>query len=336
MQALAATIGIAAACQALQVPRSCFYRAQQPVNSRALVLPARPTPARALAPLERERVRALLDSPRFRDQAPREVYATLLDEHTYLCSWRTMYRVLEEFQEVQERRNQMRHPIYVKPELVATAPNQLYSWDITKLLGPEKWVYYYLYVILDVYSRYVPGWMIAEAESAALADELIRATCAKQGIVPGQLTLHADRGAPMTSKTLAQLFTDLHVTESHSRPRVSNDNPYSEAQFKTLKYRPDFPERFGSAPDARGWAHAFFTWYNNEHHHTALGLLTPTVVHSGQAPRVLVERQQVLAVAYASHPERFVKGLPSAGALPETVWINRPQPVLELQPAVAH
>lgn len=333
---LSENIGIAPACQALRVPRSSFYRAHNPPVLKPTTVPVHPTPPRALSAAEKEPVRVVLNSERFQDQSPREVYATLLDESVYLCSWRTMYHVLDEHQEVQERRNQARHPAYVKPELVATAPNQLWSWDITKLLGPEKWMLYYLYVLLDVYSRYVPGWMIAEIESAELADELIATTCAKQGIVPGQLTLHADRGAPMTSKSLAQLLTDLGITPSHSRPRVSNDNPYSEAQFKTMKYRPDYPERFGSAPDARNWAHGFFHWYNHEHHHSALGLLTPAVAHHGQAPAVLAQRHCVLQGAYAAHPERFVKGPPVSGTLPTAVWINRPQPLIELPPATAH
>jgi putative transposase len=247
-----------------------------------------------------------------------------------------MYHILDENAEVRERRNQLRHPSYVKPALVATAPNQLWSWDITKLLGPEKWVLYYLYVILDVYSRYIPGWLIAERESAELAEELIATTCVKQGILRAQLTVHADNGAPMIAQSLAQLYSELGITPSHSRPHVSNDNPYSEAQFKTLKYRPDYPERFGSAPDARQWAEGFFTWYNHEHHHSALGLLTPAVVHYGQAAAVLAQRQAVLQAAYATHPERFVKGPPVPAGLPTEVWINRPQPILELQPLIAH
>ncbi len=334
VQALAQVVGTTAACDALGLPRSSFYRTTQPPTPKRATPTVHSPPPRALSAAEQAQVRDVLNSTRFQDQAPREVYATLLDEGLYVCSWRTMYRLLDATDEVRERRNQLRHPAYVKPERVATAPNQLWSWDITKLLGPEKWTYYYLYVILDVYSRYVPGWLLAERESAELADELITATCAKEGIALGQLTLHADRGAPMTSKTVAQLLLDLGVTESHSRPHVSDDNPYSEAQFKTLKYRPAYPARFGSAPDARHWAQAFFHWYNHEHHHSALGLLTPAVVHSGQASEVLGARQQVLAAAYAAHPERFVKGPPHPSALPKEVWINRPQPVLEL-PEVA-
>ncbi len=329
-------MGLAPACRVLTIPRSRFYPAPGPLVPPAARgdRPRSPSP-RALSPTEKAQVRAVLNSERFQDQTPREVYATLLDEEHYLCSWRTMYRLLDEWREVRERRNQLRHPAPVKPELVATAPNQLWSWDITKLRGPEKWKRYYLYVILDVYSRYVVGWLMAECESTALAQDLIAATCAKQGIAPGQLTVHADRGAPMVAKTMTQLLADLQVAESHSRPRVSNDNPYSEAQFKTMKYQPDYPARFGSLPDARQWAQSFFTWYNQVHHHSAIGLLTPTAVHHGQAPAVVAHRGQVLATAYARHPERFVKGRPVPMALPTTVWINRPQSVLAFQPSVA-
>jgi putative transposase len=324
---LASTIGIAAACEALDLPRGSFYRAQERVEPAAhSPAPARPPSPRALTATEKETVRAVLNSERFQDQAPREVYATLLDEARYLCSWRTMYRILAENQELRERRHQLQHPAYAKPELLATRPNQVWSWDITKLRGPVTWTYYYLYVILDVYSRYVVGWMIAACESEVLAQELIRETCAKQGIQPGQLTLHADNGSAMIAKSVAQLLIDLDVVKSHSRPHVSDDNPYSEAQFKTLKYRPDYPERFGCVLDARAWAQAFFAWYNQAHHHTGLGLLTPAVVHHGQAERVLQKRQQVLTAAYATHPERFVKHLPVPAQLPVAVWINPPKP----------
>jgi putative transposase len=318
---LSAHVGVSAACQSLGVPRSSFYRAQRPGQE----LKPRPTPQRALSQEEKVQVRDTLNSERFQDCSPRQVYATLLDEGTYLCSWRTMYRVLDEHQEVRERRNQLRHPGYSKPELLATGPNQLWSWDITKLKGPVKWTYYYLYTILDVFSRYAPGWMIADRESATLAEELISATCEKQGIQPGQLVLHADRGSSMRSKPVALLLADLGVTKTHSRPYVSSDNPYSESQFKTMKYRPDFPERFGSIEDARAWARSFFNWYNHDHHHTALGLMTPATVHHGQARQVTEQRQQVLQVAYAVHPERFVRGEPRPPSLPEEVWINKPQ-----------
>jgi len=287
---------------------------------------------RALSQDEKAEVRQVLNSERFQDSPVREVYATLIDEGRYLCSWRTMYRILAEHNEVRERRNQLRHPNYVRPELLATKPNQLWSWDISRLRGPVKWTYYYLYVLLDIFSRYVVGWMIAERESEELAQELIRATCAKQGIQPGQLTLHADNGSAMIAKSVAQLLIDLDVVKSHSRPHVSDDNPYSEAQFKTLKYRPDYPERFEGLADARMWAQTFFAWYNQEHHHTGLGLLTPAVVHHGQAEMMLHKRQQVLDGAYAAHPERFVKHPPVPAQLPTAVWINPPRPVGDTAP----
>jgi len=259
------------------------------------------------------------------DLAPAEVYATLLDEGRYLCSERTMYRVLAAHQEVRERRDQLRHPHYAAPELLARQPNELWSWDITKLLGPAKWTYFYLYVMLDVFSRYVVGWMVAHHESATLAERFIAETCARQSIDPGQLTIHADRGSAMTSKSVALLLADLGVTKTHARPHVSNDNPFSEAQFKTLKYRPAFPARFGSIQDARAHCHVFFPWYNTEHHHSGLGLLTPADVHQGVAEQRVAARATVLATAYAEHPERFPAGLPHPPARPVEVWINPPK-----------
>jgi len=250
----------------------------------------------------------------------------------YLCHWRTMYRVLAKHDEVRERRDQRRHPAYAKPELLATGPNQLWSWDITKLRGPRKWCHYYLYVILDVYSRCVVGWMIAGREDAALAEQLIAETCAKQGIEPGQLTVHADRGSSMRSKAVAQLLADLGVTKTHTRPYTATDNPYSEAQFKTMKYRPDYPGRFGCLPDARQWARWFFDWYNHEHRHSALGLMTPATVHYGQAEAVYEQRQQVLQAAYQAHPERFVHGQPTPPELPTAVWINPPTTTPDTDP----
>ncbi len=324
------------ACDALIVPRSCFYRTQKPVGATTSPARLKTSSPRALTGSEKETVLNLLNSDRFQDQAPRQVYATLLDDGIYACHWRSMYRFLAENQQVCERRHVLVHPPSPKPELVANQPNQLWSWDITKLLGPSKHTFYYLYVILDVYSRYVPGWLVANCESAQLAKELVMQTCEKQSIPFGQLTLHADHGGAMTSKPLALLLADLGVTKTHSRPHVSNDNPYSEAQFKTMKYRPDYPEFFGSLADARTWAQAFFQWYNHDHKHTALGLLTPAVVHYGQAETVLRARHTVLHQAYVAHPERFVKGRPSLAMLPPAVWINRPQPLLELQPEVLH
>lgn len=325
---LAQTTGMAAASRILNIPRSSLYRVRRAEQALVNVEPAakhqRPKPVRALSDEEKAQIRTVLNSERFTDQSPREVYATLLDEGIYLCHWRSMYRVLDEHQEVRDRRNQLRHPVYARPELLATSPNQLWSWDITKMRGPVKWTYYYLYVMLDVFSRYVVAWMLAERESAALAKELTAAACAKQGIEPGQLTLHADRGSPMIAKSMSMLMSDLGVNESHSRPHVSNDNPYSEAQFRTMKYSSHYPDRFGSLLDARAWCERFFSWYNQEHHHSGLHLLTPADVHYGRADEKLAQRQQVLQQAYAAHPERFVKGAPAIPNLAQAVWINPP------------
>jgi putative transposase len=268
----------------------------------------------------------ILHSDRFADQAPHQVYATLLDEGEYRCSISTMYRILDANTEVKERRNQLSHPVYQKPELLATAPNQVWSWDITKLLGPVKWSYFSLYVILDIFSRYVVGWMIAPAESAALAETLIREACDKQHIEKGRLTIHADRGSSMRSKPVAFLLADLGVTKTHSRPHTSDDNPYSEAQFKTLKYRPNFPERFGCIEDARSFCQDFFPWYNKEHRHTGIGLLTPEALHYGLADEVRAARAAVLQAAYEAHPERFVRKMPVPPVVPEAAWINKPKP----------
>jgi putative transposase len=313
-------LGIAPVCEALGLPKATYYRQLKP---RPPAAPRSPS-HRSLGAEERRAVLDVLHEPRFGDLAPAEVYATLLDEGRYLCSERTMYRVLAENAEVRERRNQLRHPKYKAPELLATAPNQLWSWDITKLLGPRKWTYFYLYVILDVYSRYVVGWMLAHRETAALAERLIRETCERQDIQPDQLTIHADRGTSMKSKPVALLLTDLGVTKSHSRPHVSNDNPFSESQFKTMKYRPDFPDRFGCIEHGRAHCGDFFPWYNNEHRHGGLGLLTPHDVHYGLAAARLQARDAVLTAAFAARPERFPAGAPSAGVVPTEVWINKP------------
>jgi putative transposase len=259
------------------------------------------------------------------DVAPIEVHASLLEEGIYLCSPRSMYRILTSNHEVRERRNQLRHPRHAKPELLATGPNQVWSWDITKLKGPRKWVYYYLYVLLDIFSRYVVGWMVAQSESGRLAQRLIEESCDKQNIQPGQLVIHADRGGPMISKGLGQLLADLGVDKSHSRPHVSNDNPFSESHFRTLKYRPAFPDRFGSPEDARATCRQLFNWYNDDHHHSGLAFLTPAVVHHGRADQVLEARHRTRLAAYALHPERFIGGPPRREALPGAVWINPPK-----------
>src|SRR4030095_16461588 len=314
-------LGIAPTCAALGLPRATYYRRRRPPRAT----PPRRRSPRALGEAERAAVLEELHTPRFVDLAPGECAATLLDEGTYLCSERTMYRVLAAHAEVRERRAQLRHPIYAAPELLARRPHEPGGWDTTKLVGPAKWTYFYLYVMLDVFSRYVVGWMAAHRESATLAEQFIRETCARQGIGRAQLTVPADRGSAMTSKPVALLLADLGVTKTHGRPHVSNDNPFSEAQFKTLKYRPEFPGRFGSIQDGRAHAHVFFPCDSTDHHHAGPGLLTPADVHHGLAEQRVAARATVLASAYAAHPERFPAGPPAPAALPTTVWINPPK-----------
>lgn len=320
-------LGVRGACEAVGVSQAGYYRRhrQSPPPTRPEPVPHRQRhQPRALSPAEQQAILDVLHSDRFADLAPAEVWAILLDEGVYLGSESTFYRLLRQAGEVRERRRQATHPAKAKPELVAHSPNEVWSWDITKLRGPAKWSYYYLYVILDIFSRYVVGWMVASRESATLAEELIRQTCAKQAINRAQLTIHADRGSSMTSKPVAFLLADLGVTQSHSRPHVSNDNPFSESQFKTLKYRPDFPGRFNSIEDARRHCQVFFPWYNDEHRHTGLGLHTPADVHYGLAEAIRDKRAGVLHAAYAAHPERFVRKPPEPPKMPGTSWINRP------------
>ena len=326
VMALTAKSGLtASACAALDLARASVYRARKRRLQPPPSSPARLAPPRALGPEERSRVLDLLRTPRFVDLAPAEIYATLLDEGVYLCSIRTLYRILAENGEVRERRDQRRHPVYHKPELLTEAPNQVWSWDITKLMGPAKWSYFYLYVILDIFSRRVVGWCVADAEDTALFKVLFDETFAKHDVPPGQLTLHADRGGPMKAKATAFLLADLGVTKSHSRPHTSNDNPFSEAQFKTLKYQPQFPKRFGCIEDARAFCRRFFTWYNQDHHHVGIGLMTPDQVHYGQANAVHAARQDVLAQAYQANPERFVRKAPVPPPMPTQTWINPPR-----------
>jgi putative transposase len=322
-------IGTKPACEALGVTRSTYYRRRVAKVRKSPTKP-RPTPARALAVPERKRVLTLLHSERFMDQSPGQIVATLLDEEKYLCSERTMYRILAAENEVRERRNQLRHPNYKQPELLATGPNRVWSWDITKLRGPIKWTYFHLYVVLDIYSRYVVGWLLAHRESTELAKRLVSESCAKQGIEAGQLTIHADRGAAMKSKGLAQLITDLGVDKSHSRPHVSNDNPFSESQFKTLKYRPEYPNRFGSFEDALAFCRRFFAWYNTQHRHSGIKMLTPEMVHYGQAEEILTKRHRVMLAAEVAHPERFVRGTPRPVQAPTAVWINPPRSLVAM------
>jgi putative transposase len=318
-------IGVRAACTAVGRPQANHYRRHRQSPTPARVPRQRRPQPRALGPQERDRVRELLNSPEFVDQAPRSAYYALLDAGVYLCSPSTMYRILHAHGEVHERRRQATHPARKKPELLATQPNQVWSWDITKLHGPAKWTYYYLYVIIDIYSRYVVGWMVADREHRELAEKLLADTIAKHGINPDTLTIHADNGSSMASKPVAFLLADLGVTKSHSRPHVSNDNPYSEAQFKTLKYRPDFPSTFGSLQDARAFCQRFFQWYNEEHYHSGVAWLHPVDVHYGQAAQVLDERASVLTEAHARYPERFVNKHPQPPRLVAEAWINKPQ-----------
>lgn len=324
VEVLAPDVGTKSACRALGISRAGLYR-RRAISATPRLVKKRSASPRALSEPEKQDVLETLHSERFQDMAPHEVYATLLDEDRYLCSIRTMYRILEENTEVKERRNQLRHPDYKKPELLATGPNQVWSWDITKLLGPVKWSYFHLYVILDIFSRYVVGWMVAPCESATLAKQLIGETCSKQNIQKEQLTIHADRGSSMKSKPVAFLMADLGITKTHSRPHTSDDNPFSEAQFKTLKYRPDFPDRFSCIEDARQFCRSFFPWYNNEHKHTGINLLSPTDVHHGEAESIIASRQIVLNTAYALHPERFVRKMPEHKPMQQAVWINPPK-----------
>ena len=329
-------IGTRKACLASGRPQATHYRRhrQSPAPERPK-RERRPQP-RALSAAERAEVRAVLNSPEHVDKAPATVYHDLLDSGAYLASVSTMYRILREHGEVKERRRQAVHPARVKPELLATGPNSVWSWDITKLHGPAKWTYFYLYVIIDIFSRYVVGWLIADRESAALAEKLLADTITKHDIDRDTLTLHADNGSSMASKPVAFLLADLGVTKTHSRPRTSNDNPFSESQFRTLKYRPDFPETFGSLEDARAFCRRFFSWYNTEHYHSGIGWHHPVDVHYGRSEAIRAGRADVLTAAYTRNPERFVRKHPEPPALPTTAWINKPADPDEQANQTAH
>jgi len=331
---LSPDVGVARACRAMDIDRSMVYRER--AGARRLTAPApkqaRPRPPLAFSVAEQQRVLDMLNSERFADSSPRQTYATLLDEGVYMGSVRTMYRLLSSCDLVRERRNQLTHPPYAKPELLAVQPNEVWSWDISKLRGPGKWTCFHLYVILDIFSRYVVGWMVAQRETAELAETLIADTAAKQHIAPGCLTLHADRGTSMRSKPVAALLVDLDVAKTHSRPHVSDDNPYSEAHFKTLKYRPDFPDRFGSIEDARAHCHTFFTWYNTSHRHSGIGLMTPETVHYGRAAELTQQRSATLEIAFLANPNRFKGNAPRPPVVPVAAWINPPQADPAVQP----
>ena len=323
VEELTPIIGTRPACRAVGASVATIYRRRRPPERR----PPRPRPApdRALTPSERETVLEVLHSERFVDVSPEETYATLLDEGTYLCSTRTMYRILAAHHGgVRERRAQLTHPDYAKPELLAERPNELWSWDVTKLKGPAKWTWFYLYVILDVFSRYIVAWTVQYRENAQLATALIEQAAEQQQITPKVLTLHADRGAPQRAKPVAFLLADLGITRTHSRPYTSSDNPYSESNFKTLKYRPEFPARFDDIEHARAHCRAFVDWYNHAHRHSGIGLMTPSAVHHGHAPALHAARGLVLDAAYERHPERFVRRPPVPPELPTAAWINKP------------
>ncbi len=324
------TVGTAPLCLALGEPRSSWYRFRKPPTIPKVKSPS----FRRLRIEEERRVLDVLNSERFRDMAPAEIYATLLDEGIFICSVSTMYRILSRNRQSIIRR-QAPPRIHTRPELLATRPNQLWSWDITKFKGPTTWTYFYLYKIMDVFSRYVVGWMVAYKESASLAEDLIAQTCLNEAIQPGQLTIHADRGSSMTSKAVSELLIDLGVIKTHARPHVSNDNPYSESAFKTLKYRPDFPDRFGSIEDARLFCRRFFAWYNNEHRHSGIALMTPLSVHNGTHTAIANNRQSTLTGAYHLHPERFVRSIPKVKLVPDQVWINKPAATVSLPEIVS-
>ncbi|MCP4702341.1 MAG: transposase family protein [Gammaproteobacteria bacterium] len=320
---LSSRAGVLPACEALHVNRAQFYREQAGKQENE---PApRPRPPLALTEGETQQVPEVLHSERFMDRSPCEVYAALPDEGRCLCSIPTMYRILKRNQEVRERRSQLSRPRYARPELPALRPCEVRSWDITKLKGPARWTYFHLCVIIDIYSRYAVGWMAAPGESAALAGRLISETCQRQNIKRGQLTVHADRGGSIKSKCVGHLPADPGVTKTHSRPHVSNDNSYSEAWFKTLKYRPGFPAEFGSVEDARAFCRVFFEWCNYEHYHSGITLMTPYAVHSGQSDRILAKRNKVLPAAFEKKSNRFKGKLPQAQAVPGAAWINPPE-----------
>ena len=322
VEELSPIVGTRPACRALGAAPATIYRRRRPPGRK----PARPrgAPARALSEVERAEVLTELRSERFVDASPAAVWATLLDEGRYLCSQRTMYRLLAGSGELRERRDQLRHPAYARPELLASRVNEVWSWDITKLKGPATWSYYYLYAVLDVFSRYVVAWTVQQRESGEIAKDLIGQAIEQQGVARDTLTVHADRGSSMTSKPVAYLLADLGVTRTHNRPYTSSDNPYSEAHFKTLKYRPAFPARFNSIEEARAFCREFFAWYNHEHRHSGIGLMAPADVHYGRAEEIHDQRARVLDLAYARTPERFVKRPPRPPELPKAAWINKP------------
>jgi putative transposase len=329
VEEVAGTVGIGDACDAIALSRATFYRLRDVSDSATHPIPTpkphrRPGTHPSLTGDQEDEILALLNSERFLDCSPRQMWATLLDEGVYQCSWRTMYRLLHQHQAVRERRKIRRHPVYVRPELSADGPNQVWTWDITYLKGPNRGEFFYLYVVMDLFSRLITGWMLADQENGELAVRLLERSYQKHGVKPGQLTVHADRGAPMKSKSLSQLLHNLDVRVSHSRPKVSNDNPFSEAGFKTLKYSADFPARFDSIADAQAFCRGYFAWYNTEHHHSGIALLTPAQLHYGEMKEVLARRQATLDARFALTPQQFRHGHPVVTPPPAIVYINRP------------
>ena len=320
---LSAKVGTKKACNSFSIPRSSYYYWKHPATKPALYK-ERKLPDFAYTPAEKQEILNVMNSDIYMNQTPYEIYASQLDAGEYRCSVRTMYRILSENDQVKERRKIRRSTNYKKPELLSIKTNQVWTWDITKLKGSEKWTYFYLYVIIDIFSRFVVGWMVAYRELSSLAKKFIEETCQKQDIKRGQLTIHADRGASMKSKQVAFLLSDLGVTKSHSRPYVSNDNPFSESHFKTMKYRPEFPERFNSLAEARKFCRLFFDWYNKEHYHSGIGFLTPESIHYGFAENILENRKKVLLNAFEKNPKRFRFKKPKLKNLPKSVWINKP------------
>jgi putative transposase len=326
VETLAMQVGVQSACQALAVPRSSLYATRRP---KPEVAPRSMTrPPNALTATERAMVLAELNSERFADQTPYEIYPQLLDEGRYLCSLRGMYRILAENQASRDRRNQLRHPTRPAPQVVARRPNQAWVWDITQLLSTVRYQCFYLYLVLDLFSRFIIVWLIADKQSGDYAQQLLAASFKRFQLQPDQLIVHSDNGGPMTAKPLDWLFSELGIRQSLSRPHVANDNPHAEAGFKTLKYHPTYPDRFEGLRHAHTWMRGFEHWYCYEHHHTALGLMTPAAVHFGMAESLWLKRQAVLQAAYQAHPERFSRGHPAPPRWSEQVGINAPKTLL--------
>jgi len=316
-------IALSALCDSLQLSRSTFYR-NTAMNSQHRAMNSASEPHNAISHAQRQEILSVLHSDRFIDSTPYDVYYTLLDEGCYIASIRTMYRVLFEAGESQDRRHQRNHRDAVKPELIATAPNEVWTWDITKLLSHNRFTYFHLYVMLDIFSRYVVGWMIADRECQHLAKTFIQEATLKHNIQPGQLTIHSDNGPSMTSQTVSQLLESIGVLKTHNRPYTSNDNPFSESQFKTLKYCPQFPDRFESILHAEAFCQMFFDWYNNVHYHSGILFLKPFSVHFHQADEILKNRHSILLKTYEKNPARFNNKIPVLKKL-KPVYINPPK-----------